>query len=232
MDNKIFPLTKYKKLTFKQVLDTKDNKYFKYLLSNFKILYTDIYDFYQYMKINNIYTEELNKLLNIKVLLDTETTGFANTDHILQLAYVVFNENQILKTFNQIIKIDPKFKITNAYIHHINNDKCAKFGISLNDSIDHLINDLKYCKALIGHNLNFDIRMLKNEFNRLKYDCSILESIIVEDTMDMSAKKYGKKKKLGELYKLEFNEEMVNAHDAIFDVMATYKIYKKMNCGL
>jgi hypothetical protein len=60
----------------------------------------------------------------------------------------------------------------------------------------------------IKSKLNF----YENEFNRQKYDCSILDSIVVEDTMEMSAKKYGKKKKLGELYKLEFNEEMENAH--------------------
>jgi DNA polymerase III epsilon subunit-like protein len=228
LDNEIFPLTKYKKYTYKQVLETKDERYFKYLISNFKILYEDIFSFYEYMRSKNKYTEEINKLLNIKILLDTETSGFANSDYVLQLAYVLFNNNQILKSYNQIIKIDPKFKITNAYIHHINNDKCARLGIPLNESLDRFNSDLKYCNSIIGHNVNFDIRMLRNEFNRQKYDCSLLESIKKEDTMSLSIKKYGKKNKLGELYKLEFNEEMENAHNAFYDVMATYKIYKKI----
>ena len=228
LENEIFPLKKYKNYTYKQVLDTKDERYFKYLISNFKMLYEDIYLFYEYMRSKNKYIEEINKLLNIKILLDTETTGFSNKDIILQLAYVLFNNNEILKSYNQIIKIDPKFKITNSYIHHINNDKCARLGIPLNESLDKFIYDLKYCKSIIGHNINFDIRMLKNEFCRLKLDCKIIESINHEDTMSLSIKKYGKKNKLGELYKLEFNEEFENAHNAFYDVMATYKIYKRL----
>ena len=177
LDNEIFTLTKYKKYTYKQVLETNDERYFKYLISNFKILYQDIFSFYQYMRSKNKYTEEINKLLNIKILLDTETSGFANTDLVLQLAYVMFNNNQILKSYNQIIKIDPKFKIKNAYIHHITNEKCDRLGIPLNESLDRFILDLKYCNSIIGHNVNFDIRMLKNEFNRLKYDSRLLETI-------------------------------------------------------
>ena len=40
--------------------------------------------------------------------------------------------------------------------------------------------------------------------------------------------KYKKKTKLSELYKLEFNTDMENAHNAFYDVMATYKIYKNL----
>ena len=46
--------------------------------------------------------------------------------------------------------------------------------------------------------------------------------------MKIAQIKYKKKTKLTELYKLEFNTDMENAHNAFYDVMATYKIYKNL----
>jgi hypothetical protein len=224
LDNNIFPLTKYKNLTFKQVLVINDEKYFKYLLSNFKIFYEEIFDFYIYLKLNNKFVDQITKLLNIKILFDTETTGFANYDIVLQLAYVVFNDVEILKSYDQIVKIDPKVSIKNSHIHGITNKKCNTDGICINDMLNRFVKDVHFCNSLIGHNVGFDIRMMKNEFNRHKFDCSIFENKNIIDTMDL----YGSRIKLGELHIRLFNEEMINAHNALFDVMATYKIYKKL----
>jgi DNA polymerase III alpha subunit (gram-positive type) len=223
-DLKLFSLTKYKNCTYKYVLESNDEKYMKYLFSNFKILMLDITDFLEYVRSKNKYVVEITKLLNIKLLLDTETTGFANYDHVLQLSYVMFNDVEILKSFNQLIKINPKIKINNSDIHGITNDRSFKEGIPIIDALDRLLYDLKYCKSIIGHNIGFDIRMLKNEFVRNKIDCSLFESKLLEDTMTL----HGGRIKLGKLYEDLFHEPMVNAHDAYYDVMATYKIYKKL----
>jgi len=224
MDIKIFPLTKYKNYTYKEVLDTNDDKYFKYLISNFKQHYNDIYDFMKYLHSKNKFVNEINKLLNIKILLDTETTGFSNNDIILQLSYIVFNDCEILKTYDQLVKINPKVKITNSSIHGITNDKCEKDGICINDILERFIKDIHYCKSIIGHNISFDIRMLRNEFIRNNKEFLIVESKIIEDTMTLS----GGRIKLGVLYEKLFNEKMENAHNAYYDVLATYKVYKKL----
>ena len=55
-------------------------------------------------------------LLNIKILLDTETTGFTNNDSILQLSYVIFNDYEIIKSYDHVVKINPKIKINNFLI--------------------------------------------------------------------------------------------------------------------
>ena len=214
-------MTKYKNLTYKQILDINDDKYFKYLIKNFKFNYEDNYDFYLYLR--SKYPDEIDKLLNIRILLDTETTGFTNNDIVLQLSYVIFNDYEILKSYNQYIKINPTVKITNSNIHGITKEICAN-GICISDVLQRYISDLKYCKAIIGHNLHFDIRMLKNEFNRLKLDSNIIDLIKHEDTMTL----HGSRIKLGELYLKLFNEPMSNAHNAYYDVLATYKIYKKL----
>jgi DNA polymerase III epsilon subunit-like protein len=221
MDNNIFKLTKYKNMTYKQVIDLNDEKYFKYLIKNFKFNYEDNYDFYVYLR--SKYPNEIDKLLNIRILLDTETTGFSNNDIVLQLSYIVFNDYEILKTYNQYVKINPTVKITNSSIHGITKEICAN-GVCIEDVIQRYISDLKYCKAIIGHNIHFDIRMLKNELNRLKISTIIIDNIKNEDTMTL----HGKRIKLSELYLKLFNEPMMNAHNALYDVLATYKIYKKL----
>ena len=48
MDNIIFPINKYKGLTYKQVLQKNDDFYYKYLIREFKNYYCDIYNFYGY----------------------------------------------------------------------------------------------------------------------------------------------------------------------------------------
>ena len=90
--------------------------------------------------------------------------------------------------------------------------------------MDRFITDIKLCKSIIGHNINFDIRMLKNEFIRNKKDFVLIESKLIEDTMSLS----GGKIKLGVLYEKLFNEKMENAHNAYYDVLATYKVYKRL----
>ena len=225
MDNNIFKLNKYKNLTFKQVMNLNDERYYKYLIKNFKFNYEDNYDFYLYMR--SRYPEQIDKLLNIKILLDTETTGFSNNDIVLQLSYIVFNDYEILKTYNQYVKINSYVKINNSEIHGITKETC-KNGVCIKDMIDRYISDLKYCKAIVGHNIHFDIRMLKNEMNRLKLDCSILEKCKSEDTMTL----HGSRIKLGELYIKLFNEPMPNAHNAYYDVLATYRIYRKLSLTL
>jgi hypothetical protein len=64
-ENRIFPLTKYKNMTYKQVYLTNDDKYFKYLIGSFKFNYNEIYDFYQYLLLKNKFPAEISKLLNL-----------------------------------------------------------------------------------------------------------------------------------------------------------------------
>lgn len=224
-DTKIFQLTKYKNMTYKQVYETNDDKYFKYLINNFKFNFEDNWDFYLYLKLKNKFADEITKSMNIRILLDTETTGFANYDYVLQLSYVVFNDYEILRSYNQIVKINPKIKINNSDIHNITNLICEKHGICINNILERFCQDLKYVSTIIGHNLQFDIRMLKNEFVRNNINFDIISSKKYVDTIQL----YGSKIKLSELYLKLFNEPMLNAHDAYYDVIATYRIYKKLS---
>ena len=230
MDNLIFPINKYKGLTYKQVLQKNDDNYYKYLIRDFKYYYNDIYNFYEYLRLNNKFTSEINKILNIKMVLDTETTGFYDYDRVLQLSYILFNEVQTLKTFDHYVKIHPSVKIRNSDIHGITNEICKTQGIPIAEVLNVFCDDLEITQTLIGHNLQFDIRMLKSEFKRLTVDCDIMTCKPIEDTLHLGKLKYpkGTKMKLGDLHRLEFNKDMENAHNALYDVIATMNIYKSL----
>ena len=230
MDNIIFPINKYKGLTYKQVLQKNDDFYYKYLIREFKSYYCDIYNFYAYLRLNKKFVSEIDKVLNIKMVLDTETTGFYDYDRVLQLSYILFNDVQTLKTFDHYVKIHPSIKIRNSEIHGITNEICKTQGIPISEVLEMFCYDLEITKALIGHNLQFDIRMLKSEFNRLTLDCDVMTCIPIEDTMHLGKLKYpkGTPMKLGNLHRLEFNKEMENAHNALYDVIATMNIYKNL----
>jgi DNA polymerase III alpha subunit (gram-positive type) len=233
MDSLIFPINKYKGLTYKQVLQKNDDFYYKYLIREFKSYYCDIYKFYEYLRLNNKFVPEINKILNIKMVLDTETTGFYDYDRVLQLSYILFNEVQTLKTFDHYVKIHPSLKIKNSEIHGITNEICKNHGIPINQILDIFCYDLELCKALIGHNLQFDIRMLKSEFKRVSLNCDLLTCKPIEDTFQLGKQKYpkGTPMKLGDLHRLELKTDMVNAHNALYDVIATMNIYKKIKLG-
>ena len=72
--------------------------------------------------------------------------------------------------------------------------------------------------------------MLKSEFERLTWDCDIMTCKPIEDTLNLGKLKYpkGTKMKLGDLHRLEFNKEMENAHNALYDVIATMNVYKSL----
>ena len=233
MDSLIFPINKYKGLTYKQVLQKNDDFYYKYLIREFKSYYCDIYKFYEYLRLNNKFVPEINKILNIKMVLDTETTGFYDYDRVLQLSYILFNEVQTLKTFDHYVRIHPSIKIKNSEIHGITNEICKNHGIPINQILDIFCYDLELCKALIGHNLQFDIRMLKSEFKRVSLNCDLLTCKPIEDTFQLGKQKYpkGTPMKLGDLHRLELKTDMVNAHNALYDVIATMNIYKKIKLG-
>ena len=72
--------------------------------------------------------------------------------------------------------------------------------------------------------------MLKSEFKRVSLNCDILTCKPIEDTFHLGKQKYpkGTPMKLGDLHRLELKSDMVNAHNALYDVIATMNIYKKI----
>ena len=179
---------------------------------------------------------------------DTETTWTDEyIDQIIQFWGIFWeynintNEFKEIKTINQYINIKSKISPEAYAIHHISNNYLKKYNY-----IDHYILDfLQYFKEadiIIGHNVEFDRKMVKWECRRLWIDFEY-DKFQWIDTMKPTTKLVGARRsnwsikwpKLSELYQYLFHVDFEWAHDALSDIKATkdcfleliknYKIY-------
>jgi len=113
------------------------------------------------------------------LILDTETTGIASTDEVLELAYITIDNNFITQqTF--VAKYRPSVPI--------NPHAQAVHGIEFKDLLSYPLSrtiDLGQEKIdfIIGHNISFDKRMLIQSNKGLE---SILEEAKYIDTMALA----------------------------------------------
>lgn len=171
------------------------------------------------------------------LFIDTETVDIPkdsgrpindidNWPAIRQIAWITCNENRtILKKRNYVISsIHP--------VDHSVEDYCPQEVMPIHKIIPILMNDLKSVVYLIGHNIDYDTKVIEAEMYRLGYDTGSIESILQICTMHSSidfcsfaGRSDSRFPKLQELYTKLFHEPFINAHDAYCDIFATYKCF-------
>ena len=160
-------------------------------------------------------------------IFDTETSEFYND--ILQLAYVICDESgKIIKEKSRYVK-NRIPSIESEKIHKISKEKLKIDGEDFFQIIKDFIKDLDSCHTVIGHNINYDITAVNNDVKTYGVNVfknkiplyNVFDGIKIEDTMTI----YGKKIKLEELYKQLFNKKIDQAHNALYDVLATKECY-------
>lgn len=174
------------------------------------------------------------------LVFDTETTGlpknyqaplddFLNWPRIVQIAWAIYDESgQLWESANYIIKPDG-FVISDevAKIHRITQALAVKNGVALEKALAHFLSDVKTAEHLVGHNINFDDKIVGAELARLKLDNPLLAADKL-CTMRASANhcrisngRGGYKwPNLTELYEYLFKTGLPDAHDALVDVKA------------
>lgn len=195
---------------------------------------------------------------NVRLFIDTETTGlplndkatYTNLDnwpYLVQVALIIEDDNYgILARRNIILKPDGySIPESSAKIHGISNTKALKEGEDRKQVIGFL--DLVLCNSniIIGHNVSFDLNMIKAEIIRVKGKENALfvkQKHDIIDTMNLgvdickipnlscysSQNQSYKYPKLDELYYKLFNEHFGNQHDAMADIQATYDCYYEL----
>jgi DNA polymerase III epsilon subunit-like protein len=89
-------------------------------------------------------------------------------------------------------------------------------------------------KTLVGHNIAFDLNVIKSELFRLKMSAIIKEmdnkKIVCTMSSAMKLKVNGKFKppSLKDLYKHLFNKEQINCHNSKFDTLCTSEVYQEL----
>ena len=180
-------------------------------------------------------------------VFDTETTGLLkrnqiptpeNVDmfpHIVQLSWVMLDTETLkMKEYDYIISA-PSIPEESTAIHGITQSMNTAQGFRFDLIYDILQLCLDECDLIIGHNIEFDIQMIKVEC--LRYNISVNWNKPTYCTMKntthickiLKENNYGYKwPKLSELHVFLFNESPANLHNALIDVIVCLRCYYKL----
>ena len=154
-----------------------------------------------------------SKPTNLILVFDTETTGLIPPENysrtrdshsrleymketypnILQLSYLLYDtcNKTIVEKGNYYIKIDPSIIIQeqSIAIHGITREKLEENGVSIDFALMKFYNAYMRANLIIGHNLDFDKKMMHIEFERnsnnlKKIGCTNPEVIIIQLLME------------------------------------------------
>jgi len=168
------------------------------------------------------------------VILDTETTGNKEEDRIIQLSYLVLNENlEIEEIHDELVKPPLPIKFEAMAVHHITNemveDKPKLKHTQAYKRLKELNSQENY---LVIHNAKFDLDMLAKEgfnpFFRQIDTFRILKHLIPEGKYSLQYNRYAlglykKEKEICEKYNIQ-----INAHDALGDVIVLYLLFEHL----
>jgi DNA polymerase III epsilon subunit-like protein len=184
--------------------------------------------------------EQYKKIMNDRsiMVMDLETTGFAHTSRIVQISFAIYDEDGTFREIHDhIIKQEKGIVIPleTIKVHGITDEIAETTGQELSDIVVIFENKLKTVSKIVGHNISFDVNIMKNELTRIgKLECfEYFSQINTYCTMKntkyilqlKNAKGFIKNPKLAELYNYLFKEEINNQHNAKYDVLNTSKCY-------
>jgi DNA polymerase III epsilon subunit-like protein len=206
------------------------------------------------------------------LVFDTETTGLPkskiiNPDtlnlwpHIVQFSYVIYDTilNDIVETCDSIVKLEDGITIPedSTKIHGITDEISKKNGIEIDLILEDFFYHLNNVDLLVGHNVSFDINMIKVELLRIIYEnhlnisdeeiktikynlhfltnykniwCTLQSSIELCNikAINKFGKEYIKFPKLLELHQKLFESTPNNLHNSFNDILVTLRCYIKL----
>lgn len=206
------------------------------------------------------------------LVFDTETTGLPKTKiinpdtlnlwpHIVQFSYVIYDTeiNDIIETSNTVVKLEYGISIPedSTKIHGITNESSQQNGIYLDIILEKFFCHLRNVDLLVGHNVSFDINMIKVELLRLIYEknliisendikvykynlhlltnynnicCTLKDSINLCNikAINKFGKEYTKFPRLLELHQKLFESIPNNLHNSFNDILVTLRCFMKL----
>ncbi len=159
------------------------------------------------------------------VILDTETTGTKEEDRIIQLSFLITDENnEIEEIHDTLCKAPLPISCEAMAIHHITPEMIEKADVIHNTKPWERLNELNIPdNVMVIHNAKFDVEMLfKEDFeNRMQiidtFRC--IKHLWPEGRHSLQINRYSlglykKEKEIAEKYNIE-----INAHNSLGDVI-------------
>jgi DNA polymerase-3 subunit alpha len=170
--------------------------------------------------------------------MDSENNGLyrynknnETSTHLVQIAWEVYAiSGKFIEKKCYIIKPEGYDIPYNSYkIHGITNNIAIQEGISFKEVFKNLKKSLSKVQIIVGHNIKFDINIIKLECLRRGYDNPFINKIVIDtkyESINYCAIPGGLKGKfklptLTQLYTKIFGKRFTNVHDAYYDVEAT-----------
>jgi DNA polymerase-3 subunit epsilon len=199
---------------------------------------------------------EVSKRMFTSLVFDTETTGLVkdklppehpDQPRLVQLALVQLDDDlNVIQKVSVIVKPDGFVIPAQASdVHGITQEKAEKYGLPIKSVLSVFNQMCLQSVRLVAHNLKFDQLLIRSETARNKVldrtlamdvYCTMEESrdlVAIPPTEKMVAAGMTQYKNpsLAEAYKHFTGEDLVGAHDAIVDVMATIEVYRHIKGG-
>jgi DNA polymerase III epsilon subunit-like protein len=179
--------------------------------------------------------------------------------YIVQFSYVIydFSDNKIESIVDSVIKIPEQVEITQecSNIHGITKEISDSKGLEIKDILFQFIDDFQKCDVIVGHNIHFDLNMVKVEMLRLLESTFYFEKLLLDNFLeyfytipkekiyctmqssielcgikkkDKFGKEYNKFPKLMELYSKLFESVPKNLHNSLNDVLVCLRCFGKL----
>ncbi len=156
-------------------------------------------------------------------VFDIETTGLDITkDRIVQIAILKIDPTGKREELNLVINPEMEISESNAAIHGITNEK-VKDAPTFKEAASQIMEFIGE-SDLAGYNSNkFDIPLLAEEFLRVDVDFDLSSKRFV-DVQNIFHKM--EQRTLVAAYKFYCAKDLDNAHDAMFDALATWEVFE------
>ncbi len=180
------------------------------------------------------------------LVFDTETTGLPhnktapiedldNWPRLVQIAWQLHGPlGELVSSGNHIVKPDGfTIPFNSEKIHGISTQRATEVGEDLKTVLDRFTEDVKKAKVLVGHNIEFDNKIIGAEYLRCEKANELADIPNIDtsvETVEFCQLQGGiggrlKQPKLIELYEKLFGQGFGDAHDAAYDVDATAKAF-------
>jgi DNA polymerase-3 subunit epsilon len=157
-------------------------------------------------------------------IIDVETTGInPKTDRLTEIAIVVFDGEKIVKEFSSLINPEQKISYRITQITGINNQMVAS-APKFYEIAKEIVELTENC-TFVGHNVAFDYRFIRAEFENFgyNYERKTLDTIKLARKFIPGLRSYS----LGNLC-ADIGIEIKNRHRALGDALATAELFKRI----
>ena len=161
-------------------------------------------------------------------VFDTETTDIKG--YIVSYAFVIEEENNLEEIYELI---NPQAKINEeAFKVHKISEEEVKNKPTFKEKKEYILKIISSLDMIVGHNILYDLGILKRELERVKHFPNIVK-IPIFDTMYYSSdivvldkKKMPRLEEAVRFFGVDSTDTIY--HNALDDVKATYKVFKKL----